>query len=767
MSIENVATLFVGVLSTIVPLFIFFKGKDRKASIIYGVIGLLAGPSWAISLVFFRESGDIETAIFWNKLIYANAILIAPLFFTFTRFFPTKKKTPTALWGYAYVPIFIFLVLIYATNYVIDNVILNNVGNTVDIGLLYYPWFFWFVSLMVLGTLSMVADYRKTRGAFREQAKYIVIGALFPALGTIPSNALLPMFGIYEYIWIGPFFLIIMNIIVGYGITRTRFFGLNVVIKSVTRPLLLFILLYIVITGFTAHILRLSDVDFSFINLLVISLIPTSVAYLIKQTLLSRLERMIFKLFDVDYIDLKSANSEFIDEISETLEIEDLKDYLQKDLKRYTNSNYVVTALLNKDSEEFLYSQDIDERLDTEVVKKVIKYVHSTEETRDILLLHEIEYSVMESAVVIRGEELMMLLKFMKHNGFQVIVPIKQASNVQGVCMIGDKKDGAMFTVEEVELVKSLIKSFSIAVGRSLLYEEVNKFASTLKEKVDEQTKELKDKVNKLELAQQRERDMLDILGHELRTPLSIIQNALGLIGMKGKKGQLKADDLQSYVDKGMESVKREIDIVENMLSATKLSSGQVVLNKAAIDMVDVVEDSIEGLKHKAEQKKLYIKFDKPENPEDFTKGYGDRTASQRVMDNLLSNAIKYTEKGGITISISVDKEYVTISVKDTGVGIPDEEIKKLGKKFYRVDQYLRGEDKDKKGLKMVRPGGTGIGLYVVYGLVREMKGKIWVDSEVGKGSTFYFSLPILKGEEVKEEQKKEADVFKRLGLKK
>ena len=140
-----------------------------------------------------------------------------------------------------------------------------------------------------------------------------------------------------------------------------------------------------------------------------------------------------------------------------------------------------------------------------------------------------------------------------------------------------------------------------------------------------------------------------------------------------------------------------------------------------------------------------------------------DRAKIEEVIGNLITNAIKYSEHGTIEISTEkMDKEII-VHVKDEGTGIQQEDIPGLFQKFHRLHNYI-GNPSDPQHL-LVRPGGTGLGLYVVKGIIEKHGGKVWVESEVGKGSTFSFSLPI-KELNNKESDNKSKEMFKRLGLK-
>jgi signal transduction histidine kinase len=192
-----------------------------------------------------------------------------------------------------------------------------------------------------------------------------------------------------------------------------------------------------------------------------------------------------------------------------------------------------------------------------------------------------------------------------------------------------------------------------------------------------------------------------------------------------------------------IESTRREMALIETMLAATKVDANKIQVNGEKVDMLDVINDAIEGQKLFAIDKKIEIRFEKPK--EKFL-AYADRIRTQEVMDNLLNNGIKYTQKGYVEIKIEkikADKQpLIKVTIKDTGIGIAEDDLENLGKKFFRAKQYTNGEE------QIVRPGGTGLGLYVVNGLVKAMGGKMNIKSKLGKGSTFSFTLPEHTGQE-------------------
>jgi len=177
------------------------------------------------------------------------------------------------------------------------------------------------------------------------------------------------------------------------------------------------------------------------------------------------------------------------------------------------------------------------------------------------------------------------------------------------------------------------------------------------------------------------------------------------------------------------------------------------------IDIVKEIEMAIVGHEFKAKEKGLgLVNSVLKDTPSIFA----DHARLIEVLNNLIDNAIKYTERGTVTIDSSFDEKMVYISVIDSGQGISEEDIANLGKKFFRVGNYLnKGEGKP----DVVRPGGTGLGLYVTFGLVEKMGGKITVESKIGVGSTFTFSLPRYVGQDSGKVKSKTNNMFERLGL--
>lgn len=239
------------------------------------------------------------------------------------------------------------------------------------------------------------------------------------------------------------------------------------------------------------------------------------------------------------------------------------------------------------------------------------------------------------------------------------------------------------------------------------------------------------------EKSEEREQaEFISTASHEMRTPVASIE---GYLGLALNPATATIDDkARDFINKAHDSAQHLGRLFQDLLDVTKADDGRLSNNPKVVDLVAFTHDIIEGLKPRADEKGLRTLFkpipdaDSSErrlNPVYYTNVDNDHL--REVIGNLIENAIKYTLSGDVVVDITGDNDHVTVSVADSGIGIPKEDQGHLFQKFYRVDNTETREI-----------GGTGLGLYLCRRLVETMNGRIWVDSEYKKGSTFYVELP-------------------------
>lgn len=317
-----------------------------------------------------------------------------------------------------------------------------------------------------------------------------------------------------------------------------------------------------------------------------------------------------------------------------------------------------------------------------------------------------------------------------------VNVPIKSREKVLGVIVFLLHEYPNSITESEYDLLQTFAAEIGIGLENARL---LNTY--------QELTEQLKEKNLQLEAYSQKERDIMDILGHELRTPITIVRNYLSvLLNTLETNTEIDKKMLLDFVQKALKSSKKEMALLETMLAATKVEAKGIELNRIKIDPVEIITEVIENQKELTDQKGLDIIFNSP--PDELPSIYADRTRIQQIFDNLISNAIKYTNNGKIEIVIENLVDKLKFKIIDTGEGIAKEDIPKLGTKFYRVAQHGHSDQsKEERLINIVRPGGAGLGLYVTFELIKLHDGEIEVESEINKGSTFSFTIPIYNGQ--------------------
>jgi len=255
-----------------------------------------------------------------------------------------------------------------------------------------------------------------------------------------------------------------------------------------------------------------------------------------------------------------------------------------------------------------------------------------------------------------------------------------------------------------------------------------------LSRRIDVQTKDelgrlaatLNQMIDRLEKAFKRQKEFTGDASHELRAPLAVIQAEVTL--------SLQKDRGKQAYQKSLEIVSQEADhmgvIINQLLTLARADSGKEQLQFTKINLAKFLQDLCTDIEILCQEKGLTLQLDYFENL--FING--DSRSLRNLVDNLLTNAIRYTATGGmISVALLRKKNMAVISIADTGIGIPSDELPFIFERFYRVDKARSRED-----------GGSGLGLAICKHIVNTHGGSIEVESQIQKGSTFHVKLPVL-----------------------
>ncbi len=243
------------------------------------------------------------------------------------------------------------------------------------------------------------------------------------------------------------------------------------------------------------------------------------------------------------------------------------------------------------------------------------------------------------------------------------------------------------------------------------------------------QIEDLRLAVEKAESADRLKSSFLATMSHELRTPLNSIIGFTGILLQK-LVGPLSAEQ-EKQLTMVQGSARHLLDLINDVLDISKIEAGEIEIRKEELVYQEIVQKSVEKIHPLAEKKGL--KLDVNIQP-DHLQLYTDRRRVEQVLLNLLSNAVKFTECGEIKVRSNIEGDQLVTSVSDTGIGIKQEDLDGLFMPFKQVDSGLTRQYE-----------GTGLGLSICKRIVELLDGKIWVESDWGKGSTFSFSLPLIE----------------------
>ncbi|WP_448701647.1 ATP-binding protein [Mucilaginibacter sp. AW1-3] len=231
------------------------------------------------------------------------------------------------------------------------------------------------------------------------------------------------------------------------------------------------------------------------------------------------------------------------------------------------------------------------------------------------------------------------------------------------------------------------------------------------------------DVTDRVNLEKQRE-DFIGVASHELKTPLTSLKAFTQVLENRFRGStDTSSHEIITKID---HQVNRIVRMINDMLDVSSLQAGAVNFNIAKFDLNDLVVEISQSLQHTTKKHRIDVNLDP------VAAVPGDRERIGQVVNNFITNAIKYSpDESVISITSKVEEEQVTISVQDYGIGIPKDEQKSIFEKFYRVGNSQKAFQ------------GLGLGLFICYQIIELHKGKIGVISEPGKGSTFWFSLPL------------------------
>ena len=291
-------------------------------------------------------------------------------------------------------------------------------------------------------------------------------------------------------------------------------------------------------------------------------------------------------------------------------------------------------------------------------------------------------------------------------------------------------------------LEKSIIdrgKKEKMIYDQNTSLSEVNGILEESQQKIEEQTAELKSVNDQLNATNEKLNELnamkdkfISIIGHDLKNPVNVITGFSDMLKIKINNLSVKKRDM--YIENINSTAKKTYNLLENLLDWARSQSGRMIMDPKNTNLIQLINANIILLSEQAREKEIKILTDFPEVPAIV---FSDSNMIDTVIRNLLNNTVKFTNSGGeVLVKVSIDKKsgQVKTVITDTGIGIPANIINKL----FSIDRSYSSEG-------TAGETGTGLGLILCKEFIEKNNGKIWVESVEDKGSTFTFTLPLVK----------------------
>lgn len=733
---------FAGIILILLAL-IAIRSKLETSYLKLWITFCLTATLFTLFVILAAEVSTIQVGFTMVRLAHTFAIIATFAFFYFVTSFVGQLKFKKVLIGSGVVFAIILLLMFWFTDLIIIGTNTAEYSNFVPLAGPLMPAHFIFCGYGWLTPIFLIiSNYRKSTGLKRIQLSYMLVGfvvACLASLGTLLPTLLgsKSLLATFLHLLIPAFPLIIT-----YAIIRHRLWDIQTVIhKTVTWAILsigLLLPLYLVFRWGSPFIFHLSPSEQALLLLLLFLLgywylrkVKSPLDHLFQRRAYD--QQIILKEFAKTMSGLGKPEDVvrvFIDTLDTTLYPLSISLIFRKEREQKDGTGWrqIITPLTEESGEPIIPN------IQNPFINRLV-------ELRGAVDRSQIELD--ERFQLVRQEA----ETYFKATQSQVCMPLLHGVEILGLVHFGPKKNLKPYSRMDLEFIEQLSAAFSVGFSNGLLFEQVDlqrealeDLTKNLEKRVEERTREVEERTREVESMNQqltqaneelKELDKLKSrffanISHELRTPLYLIISPLEEI----MGGQVKENDLQyrDYLQTIKKNSTQLLKLINDLLDLSRLEESRMRLRISEIDLAELISRIIDIAQPMAQRKSIELTFccKAPITIE------ADSDKLDRVLVNLLSNALKFTDKGGkVTLILDATGDQAFISVKDTGIGIPENEIARIFDRFHQVDPAFTN-----------RFGGTGIGLALAKELIELHGGTIQVSSKLNEGSSFTIELP-------------------------
>ncbi|HJQ08189.1 MAG TPA: ATP-binding protein [Candidatus Saccharimonadales bacterium] len=717
--------LSVGLLNTVVALAVLSRNVRRPLNIWFFALAASCA-AWVFGIAAFLGVESWSAAYKWAQFFY-----IAPLFtvassVVFAQAFPSGGKTNTK-GSYAAVggAVALAACIIASPQLLLTELAYQPWGKEIVLGKPFYLLYSAYLIGMFALTVRLI--YRKAqteKGLYRSQALIFLNGFLVSCILGVFFNLILPWFGNYQLVWLGPLASSFYLVATAYGIVRHRLFDVRIVAARAVGYVLSLLALG-AIYGVMAFVVLgslLGGSGASTSERAISAALAVSLA-LIFHPIKRFFDRITNRLF---YRDAYNAQA-FIDNLNHvlvsTLELDKLlKDVAQlvQDTLKAESCFFVISPTSRGQKVIGVGGKDLVPQLFS-----LLRTVEGHKEVKNITVVDYLDPSMRRQQMALQSADISIVGYIRSGSG---------ENGILGYFMLGPKKSGNPYSRQDIKMCEVVVNELIIAIQNAMRFREIENFTLTLQQRIDEATRKLRRTNDKLRKLDETKDDFISMASHQLRTPLTSVKGYVSMVldGDAGKITGLQRKLLtQSFI-----SSQRMVYLISDLLNVSRLRTGKFIIEPVPTNLAKVVEEEVEQLVETAKGRNLELVYHKPEH---FPVLMMDETKMRQVIMNFIDNAVHYTPSGGhIEVGLVEKPLSIEFTVVDDGIGVPKHEQHHLFTKFFRAHNAKRA-----------RPDGTGLGLFMAKKVIIAQGGATIFRSQENRGSTFGFTFakaPLLPG---------------------
>lgn len=678
----GIADLFLGIL-------IYKKAKSDHSSIIFCLF-VLCLFLWSV-FIGLASIGPPFLMVISARGAFLAGLPVPLLVLLFSYAFPGKRIafSKLALFLLSLTPLILYFMI--PGKLVLDPQMIEG-GGILKLGPFSQLYTSYYIVYFLVAAGNFYLGFKKSSVIEKMRYKYFFAGILMTCATGLTCNVIMVhLFHIPIFAYFGPLGTVFIVGFTAYSILKYQIMGIDIMIKkSLAYTIITAMLTSLYVIAILAAE-RIARALFNFDSFLA-EIAAATFIVISFQPVYSWIRGITDRMFFRKTTEYQKVLKEASGSIASIIEMKELAALIKQTV--VNNLNPARFSIFTKDLNSYFDPENNENKLSAnDYLARMLK------DKKNPLFIEELEHGS-------NAADAVGALKVMKKRGFVLVIPAFVKGELVSIFCMGEKISGELYTDEDLEFLSTLASATALAIENSIMYEEQ------------------KSNVIKLQELDRLKSNFLSNISHELRTPLASIKGFIYMIRQEKDMNETSREEFMKIIE---EETERLTVLINRLLNLSRMEIDRIILNKSIFDLVAAVNEVTDSYKSPAMVKGIDLKTNLPISLDIFA----DQKYFKEALCQLMENSIRYTGGHGvIEVSAQSRDGEVIFSVSDTGCGIPGNELTHIFDKFYKVEKPAE------------QVGGIGLGLALVKRIVEAHGGEISVESEVGKGTRFTFSLP-------------------------